>query len=133
MKLSQGLACLEFQIMSSYINTECTNPDLSIIKDAIDGVTVSNCGFNFKMPHTQTLSSNMRYGQTILFGCRDMPILLQNNNNRKIKANSKMSSIANRKKFKQNMLSYSQLGLNIKKCEVKDRKLLPNICFILPL
>ena len=47
MKLSQGLACLEFQIMSSYINTECTNPDLSM-KDAIDGVTISNCGFKFQ-------------------------------------------------------------------------------------
>ena len=47
MKLSQGLSCLEFQIMSSYINIECTNPDLSM-KDAIDRVTISNCGFKFQ-------------------------------------------------------------------------------------
>ena len=43
------------------LNSECTKPDLAT-NDAIDGITIFNCGFNFKMPHMWTLSSIMRYG-----------------------------------------------------------------------
>ena len=66
-----------------------------LVNDTVDGMTTDS--LNFKMPHIQTLSSNIRYGQTIQFSSRNGPILLQNN--RKVKPNSKMLNITNKSKF----------------------------------
>ena len=49
---SEGLTCLEFQLMSR--NNEYTNPDLSV-NSAIDGKTILIVDLNFKMPYMQTL------------------------------------------------------------------------------
>ena len=68
--------------------TKCANPDLGV-NHAIDGMTIVNCVFKFRnATHVDTVKEYKVWPDNL--------VQQQGQDNRKVKANSKMLNIANR-------------------------------------
>ena len=87
--------------MSSWLNTECTNPGFAT-NNIIDGMINFNRGFKFQIiTYADTVKQYEVWPDNL---AQQEGFFTIDNNNRKIKANSKvckMLSIANKNKFEQ--------------------------------